>query len=119
MALADIGRRLRPLSESAMPSTLLVVADGPDARDEFGGSTPGAQVVKASSKCRLRPLSGAEQVTAGQLSSTVEAAVDCPVGVEVGAADTLMVDGAPFNIRYVEPGSEPLMDCRTILVASG
>ncbi len=102
-----------------MPSTLEVVADGPEARDEFGGAAPSAPVVKASSKCRMRSLSGAERVVAGQLSSTVEAAVDYPVGVEVGAADTLMVDGAAFNVHYVEPGSEPLMDCRTVLVSSG
>ncbi len=102
-----------------MPSLLEVIANKPGGRDEFGGTLPSTPVVVATSKCRPRPLSGAEQVVAGQLSSTVEAAVDCPMDVEVDSTNTLRVDGAPFNIRYVEVGSEPLMDCRTILVASG
>lgn len=105
---------LRSLSESAMPSTLTITRytyplnpDGTVATDRYGDPLEPEEHV-TQTKCRLKDLSGDEQIIAGRLSATVSGTVVAPHGTPLTADMTVTIDGTPFNIVYVKQKSEAL-----------
>ncbi len=67
--------------------------------------------------CRVGTPTGDEAVIAGQLTASVSAKASLPHGADVRLDDALRINGEPYNIVAVLPGSyTPHLDA---LVAKG
>ena len=115
---------LRGLTNSAMPSTLTITRytypldpeTGEVLRDKYGDPRE-PEPHTTETKCRLKDLSGDEQIIAGRLSPTASGTLVCPQGTPLSADMTVEVDGADFNVVYVKQKSEALSVHTEVLIA--
>lgn len=114
---------LRGISESGMTSTLTITRNvlqldenGEVLTDRYGDPYP-AQPETTTTKCRLKDLSGDEQIIAGRLSPTASGTLVCPQGTPLSADMTVEVDGAKFNVVYIKQKSEALSVHTEVLIS--
>lgn len=114
---------LRGISEGAMTSTLTITRtvlqldeNGEVLKDRYGQPYP-AEPETTTTKCRLKDLSGDEQIIAGRLSPTASGTLVCPQGTPLTADMTVTVDGDSYNVAYVKQKSEALSVHTEVLIS--
>ena len=104
MSIADTVARGRSLSAKYMPMSVLVKKPGervPDGRGHYY-TQPGETI---ETKGRITDMSAEERITAERLQESVEGVCVLPYGVEITSADALEIDGVPYHVRGVPPGT--------------
>ena len=108
--------RLRNFTESYMPDTLIVRERTQTGRDGYGDPIYN-EVIVLNTVCRLRSMSGDEQVIAGRLQATSTATIVYPWDVILKENQTVEVSGNTYNIVHVHRGSEALRAHNKALVS--
>lgn len=106
----------RGFSETRMPDTLIVKERRQTGRDEYGDPIYN-EITVLNTVCRLRSMSGDEQVIAGRLQATSTATIVYPWNVTLKENQTVEVSGNTYNIVHVHRGSEALRAHNKALVA--
>lgn len=96
-------QRLRAVSDAHLPDALIIrgVRRVPDG---LGGYTSEPYEVLRT-KCRIKALSGSEQVEASRLTASVTASLACPAGTALSSSQSVEINGAAFNIVHVKSES--------------
>ena len=104
MAIQDTVARGRSLSEKFMPLSVLVKKPGERVPDNRGHYivTEGETI---ETKGRLTDMSAEERIVAERLQESVEGVLIVPFGIEITSADSLEIDGVPYHVRGVPPGT--------------
>lgn len=104
----------RRASEANMPLAcsvvrITMVSDG-------AGGFYEDEVVVATTKARLRDMTGSERVIASQITATVTGAVSVPLGVGVRDGDKLDIAGVRYHVPLVIPQTDKLSVHQDVLV---